>query len=58
MADKSVRVENFPKDTPGSEAAVAFEMMKYLRATEPVARSRAEYLDLYKECLIATMGHR
>lgn len=58
MATETVRVENWPDNESGSPARVAYDLMRYLRQLEPKATTRAQYLDLYKECYAAARGLR
>ena len=58
MATETVRVENWPETDSGSTARVAYDLMRYLRHVEPKVATRAEYLDLYKECYAAARGQR
>lgn len=56
MAVQAVKVEN----DSGSNARVAFDLMKYIAENAPdgVPRSKVEILNLYADCLDATWGNR
>jgi hypothetical protein len=58
MATETVRIENMPDNSTGSPARVAYDLMRYVRQLEPKVSTRAEYLDLFKECLVAARGMR
>jgi hypothetical protein len=53
MAD-DVRVTNLPDS--GSPERVAFDLMKYLSASEPKPHGRDGWLRCYEECLDAVKG--
>jgi hypothetical protein len=58
MADQTVRVTNLPNTDSGSPQRVAYDLLLIILRANEGRRTKDAVLDLYSECLQATLDRR